>query len=239
MKCKVHHFFIGMGEVVVSMYFHPYRQANAPSGRFMRVFGESKLSIKPDRSTVQLGVEVRNVDLSLAQQESSRVIQLITQSLFELGFSSSTIQTSEYTILPIYDYVDGNQQFKGYQVTHMLSLTIDNIEQTGIVIDTSVRNGANRILNIQFTVKNIEAYYQHTLKKALENSLTKAQVIAQTMQLTLDHIPAQITEQTLPPPPMPFHTFSGAEVAQAQSTAVQPGNIEIEAKVEVKFYYSS
>jgi len=223
----------------MSMSLPPFRQANAPKRRFMKVYGESTLTIKPDSATLQLGVEVRNLDLSLAQQESSRVIQMVTQALFRLGFSSSTIQTSDYTILPLYDYVDGTQQFKGYQVTHMLSLTVENIEQIGIVLESAVRNGANRVLNIQFSVKHIEAYYQHSLKKALENALTKAHVIAQTMRLTLDPIPAQITEQTLPPPVMPFHTFSGTEISQAQSTPVQPGNIEIDAKVEVKFYYSS
>jgi uncharacterized protein len=228
-----------MEEVLMSMYLPPYKHANAPKRRFMKVYGESTLSIKPDRATVQLGVEMRNLDLSLAQQESSRVIQQVTQALFGLGFHSSTIQTSDYTILPIYDYVDGSQQFKGYQVTHMLSLTVENIEQIGVVLDTAVRNGANRVLNIQFTVTQIDAYYQHSLKKALENALTKAQVIAQSMRLTLDYIPAQITEQTLPPPAMPFHTFSGTEIAHAQSTPVQPGNIEIEAKVVVKFNYSS
>ncbi|WP_404332530.1 SIMPL domain-containing protein [Mesobacillus maritimus] len=223
----------------MNTYLPPNRQTNGSNGKFMKVYGESTLIIKPDRSTVQLGVEVRNLELSVAQQESSRVIQLITDSLFELGISPSNIQTSEYTILPIYDYVDGNQQFKGYQITHMLSLTIENIEQTGVVIDMAVRNGANRILNIQFTVKHIDAYYQHTLQKALENARTKAQVIAQTMRLSLDPIPAQITELTVPPPPMPFQTFSEVGIAHAQSTPVQPGNIEIEAKVEVKFYYSS
>jgi uncharacterized protein len=228
-----------MGVVEMNRYFPPYRQANDLNRRFMKVYGESRISIEPDTSKIQLGVEVRNLELSQAQQESSKVIQQITHSLFELGISPSNIQTSEYTILPLYDYVDGNQQFKGYQVTHMLSLTNENIEQTGVVIDTAVQNGANRILNIQFTVKQLEAYYQRTLKKALENSLTKAQVIAQTMRVSLDPTPAQITEQTVPPPPMPFQTFSETGVALAQSTPVQPGNIEIEAKVEVKFYYSS
>jgi uncharacterized protein len=228
-----------MGEVVVSMYLPPYRQANNPHRRFMKVYGESRISIKPDRSKIQLGVEVRNLELSKAQQESSGLVQQITQSLLELGIPPSNIQTSEYTILPIYDYVDGNQQFVGYQVTHMLTLTNENIEQTGVVIDTAVQNGANRILNIQFTAKYKETYYQRTLQKALENALAKAQVIAQTMRLSLDPIPAQITEQTVSPPPMPFQTFSETGVALAQSTPVQPGNIEIEAKVEVKFYYSS
>lgn len=228
-----------MGEVVVSMYLPPYRQANNPNRRFMKVYGESRISIRPDRSKIQLGVEVRDRELSKAQQESSRRVQLITQSLFELGIPPANIQTSEYTILPIYDYVDGNQQFKEYQVTHMLLLTNENIEQTGIVIDTAVKNGANRILNIQFTAKYMETYYQRTLQKALENALAKAQVIAQTMRLSLDPFPAQITEQTVPPPPMPFQTLSETGVALAQSTPVQPGNIEIEAKVEVMFYYSS
>ena len=93
----------------------------------MTVYGSSNLSVKPNIAEIQLGVEVRNLELTIAQQENARLIQQVIQALGNLGVSPDNIQTIDYQIYPLYDYVDGIQQFRGYQVTQMLSIRVEDI----------------------------------------------------------------------------------------------------------------
>ncbi|GGM18756.1 hypothetical protein GCM10011351_00720 [Paraliobacillus quinghaiensis] len=220
------------------MYNPPVHQTSNLNNRSINVYGNSQILMIPNISEIQLGVVTEGVELKLAQQENARIIQQIIQSLINLGIIQENIQTVDFTIYPRYDFVDGIQQLKGYQVTHLLSVTIEKLDQTGLVIDTAVLNGANRVSNITFTVKNKDMYYQQALKKALKDSVTKAQTIANTMRLNLDPTPVKISEQIIERPSTPFRIAS-SEVVGGISTPIQPGQLKIEAKVEVEFQFVS
>lgn len=219
------------------MYYPPGMNRNVDENRRITVYGNSRLTVKPNVAEIQLGVEVRNNEVNAAQQENSQRIQQVIQSLVRLGIPQDHIQTTDYQIYPQYDYVDGEQQFRGYQVTHMLMVKSENINQVGLLIDTAVQNGANRILTIRFTVKNLDTYYQQALKLALENASLKAQTIAKAMNVPLDPIPVEILEQTTTPPPMPFHALAETSLVAGVTTPIEPGQIEVEAKLETKFKY--
>ncbi|MGP7816906.1 SIMPL domain-containing protein [Niallia sp. 01092] len=221
------------------MYYPPVRETNNPMKRSMTLFGNSILSLEPNIAVVQLGVVTMNVELKLAQQENARIIQQVIQSLLQLGIAQKDIQTIDYTIYPQYDYVDGKQQFKGYQVTHMLSVTIENMDQTGEVIDTAVQNGANRVSDIKFTVKNKDIYYKQALKTALEDAISKAKTLAKSMRVNLDPVPVKIIEKSTEPVPRPYKTVASSELVGGVSTTIEPGQITIEAKLEAEFYYFS
>ena len=83
----------------------------------------------------------------------------------------------------------------------------------------------------------MDVYYQQALKRALNNALSKAQTIANAMALSVDPTPIQINEQTPVPPPIPFQALTETSVATTFSTPIEPGRIEVEAKVEVMFHY--
>ena len=73
---------------------------------------------------------------------------------------------------PQYDYVEGRQVFRGYEVINSINVTIKNIEQVGTVIDTAVRNGVNQVSNIRFTVENEHIPYQEALSLALRKCIS-------------------------------------------------------------------
>ncbi|WP_445489116.1 SIMPL domain-containing protein [Niallia sp. 03133] len=199
----------------------------------MTVIGNSILSLEPNVVKMNLGVVTQESELQQAQQENAQITEKIIQALLGLGISKENIQTAEFTVFPQYDYVDGKQQFKGYQVAHILSITIDNLPQTGKVIDTAVQNGANRISSITFTVKNKNKYYKQALQTALEDGIAKAQTLSKSMQVILDPIPVKMVEQTTEPAPIPYQKLASSEFA----TTIEPGQITIEAKLELEFNY--
>ncbi|MBM4762855.1 SIMPL domain-containing protein [Bacillus sp. B15-48] len=219
------------------MYYPPVRQPETLNNRTITVYGNYKLSIQPNVAEIRIGVEERAVELHNAQQESARRIQQVIQAVVNMGVAQTNIQTVDYHIYPLYDFIDGSQQFKGYQVTHMLSIAIENINQIGIIIDTAIQHGANRVSNIKFTVSNIEGYYQQALQMAIENAVMKAQTIANAMRVTLHPIPVQIVEQTTKTPPFPHQIYTETGVVAGVATPIEPGQLEIEANIVVKFQY--
>ncbi|HEU5139929.1 MAG TPA: SIMPL domain-containing protein [Bacillales bacterium] len=208
-----------------------YRQE--PS-RVMTVNGQASLSVAPDTVSIQLTVMTENEQLSQAQQENANKMNQVIQALLQAGIPRENIQTTAYNIVPRYDYVDGTQVFRGYQVTNTITVTLKNINQTGQMIDLAVKNGVNQVSNIQFTIENRQKYYRQALSDALQDAIMKGRTLAETLNVPFDATPIKIVERTNEAPP-PIQTF--AAVAGSAATPIESGQIVIQAEVEAQFQY--
>ncbi|GAE93962.1 outer membrane protein CC2294 [Gracilibacillus boraciitolerans JCM 21714] len=117
-----------------------HTQANLLLERNIKVYGMGTILVEPDTAEVQIGVVTQNMEAQIAQQENAMIVQEVIHSLQNIGVVQENIQTIDYSIFPQYDYVNGLQQFKGYQVTIMLAVTT-SLNLIGEVIDTAIRNG--------------------------------------------------------------------------------------------------
>ncbi|SEQ91590.1 hypothetical protein SAMN05216232_3694 [Virgibacillus subterraneus] len=200
--------------------------------RVMTVNGVSNLSVEPNIVEVQLDVVTEGMSLSQVQQENANIMNQVIQALLQLGIARENIQTTAYTINPKYDYVDGTQVFRGYEVTNAITVKIKDIDQAGNVIDVAVQNGINRVSNIQFTVENKDVYYKQALSSALKDAYAKAQTLANTMQIGIAPYPIKITEK-ISEAPITYKAYATMEA----STPIEPGQIVIGATVEAQFHY--
>ncbi|PAV29669.1 hypothetical protein CIL05_09860 [Virgibacillus profundi] len=217
--------------------YYPYvnqpQQFRQSSQRMMTVTGTGTTSVRPDTVSIQLEVQTQSESLSQAQQENTQTMNQVIQTLLNLRIPEENIQTTGFNIFPMYDYVDGEQQFRGYQVTNTITVKLTNIDQAGHVIDAAVKNGVNQVSNIQFSIENPQKYYQQSLNEALKDAQAKAQTIAGSMQLNLDPVPIKIIEQ-INEPPTTYKTFTATD---GSSTPIQSGQLSINATVKVKFQY--
>ncbi|WP_058308982.1 SIMPL domain-containing protein [Gracilibacillus massiliensis] len=211
-----------------------HTKANQMIKRNVKVYGIGKILVEPDAVEVRMGVVTQNIEATVAQQENARIVQQVIQSLESIGIPKENIQTVDYSIFPQYDYVNNLQQFTGYQVTNMLSVTT-SIDHIGEVIDTAIFNGINRLTDISFAVTNPDAYYQQALQLALYNAYSKAETISQTLRVSLDPTPITTIEQSTMPPPTPYKLLSSTEMVGGVATPIEPGRIEIEARIETCF----
>ncbi|WP_088830745.1 SIMPL domain-containing protein [Paenibacillus tyrfis] len=201
----------------------------------IEVSGEGTVAAAPDRALITLGVVTEKANLSEAQTENAGAVSSILQSLYQLGVPKEKVQTVQYGIEIQYNYKDGVQTFRGYKVTHLLRVTADKIEQTGVIVDTAVRHGANTVSGIQFTSAHPEAYYHQALTMAVHSSRQKAATLAKAMGVALHPTPVRIQEVShgIEPPPYQMATF-----AAAASTPIQPGELNISAAVKAYYSYS-
>ncbi|CDQ20082.1 SIMPL domain-containing protein [Halobacillus karajensis] len=220
------------------MYYQPVRQAREGESRLLKVNGTGKVHVRPDVVNVNIGAVTQDMNLEKAQQENAQIMEQVRTQLMAAGVPEDHIQTADYFIFPEYDYVDGQQVFRGYQVTHTFNVTIEDVSQTGYIIDTAVANGANRISNFEFTVKDPYQNYQDALKVALRNAGANAQTIASTLGLNLDPTPVKIKEIDSSPA-VPMQSYQKSEGLVATATPIEPGTLETVARVEAHFQYFS
>ncbi|MFD2043623.1 SIMPL domain-containing protein [Ornithinibacillus salinisoli] len=222
------------------MYFtNPYIRTNdspRQNDHKLLVIGDGAVSIEPDRAVVTLGVITESKNLQQAQRENAEQTTNVINALLQQNIPRTNIKTSDYRINMQYDYKEGVQIFRGYQITNMLQVTIDAMESVGLIVDTAVEQGANTVRNIQLTVANQDRYYEEALKKAVENAQVKASIIAQELGVSISVVPFKLKEVTRREDSVPRPAVLGVSTENA-TTPIEPGRMEIQAQVEAEFHY--
>jgi uncharacterized protein len=216
--------------------YHPLnRNGLPPKDYLIKVSGEGEMAIQPDSASVNLGIITESKQVITAQQQNSLEVTKVIDSLISLGITKNNIQTFDYRIESDYDYDQGKQIFRGYKITHILQVKIEDLSIIGKVVDTAVQNGVNYVSNIQFTLKDKESFYKQVLVMAVNNAIERAKTIAGTLNVSLIPTPRLIIEggKTV----QPVFTQPGAFVKGAASTQIEPGQITVKADVIAEFHF--
>ncbi|WP_261300831.1 SIMPL domain-containing protein [Paenibacillus andongensis] len=201
----------------------------------IEVIGMGTTYATPDRALLVLGAITEGPVLPAVQAENARIVTTIIQSLLKLNIPREKIQTYDFGIEMQYDYQEGKQIFRGYKVTHLLQITNDKVELTGIIVDTAVSSGANNITDIKFTTSTPEIYENQALSLAIRNARQKAVTIANSLGVTLFTVPCQIQEIKGTAEPIPYAT---AMLSKSTVSPIQPGQLTIYANVRVWYLYA-
>lgn len=202
--------------------------------RVISVEGKSKFEVTPDFAELQIEVVTSSEDLTEVQRENAERMNQVISALLALNIDRNDIQTAFFNVSPRYDYVEGKQVFRGYEVTNSITVKIEEISEVGMVIDTAIKNGANRISQLEFKLENDALYYQKALQLALQNAHEKANAITSSLRLSYMPVPIEITEETSGGP------ILLKSVAMTQSTfetPIEQGTITVEATLKVKYQF--
>lgn len=216
------------------MYYPYIPERNDRSPRRITVTGNGQVAVEPDIATVQIEVSTVNKQVSVAQEQNAEIMNQVIQSMLQLGIPRENIRTVSYTVSPQYDYVDGKQIFRGYEVNNSISVKLTDIQQVGTVIDTAVANGANRVSNIQFSVEDESIYKQQAIDNALKDAQLKATTIAQSLQLGMQPQPIKVTELDAVANPVRYKSVAMSEMS---STPIEQGQIIITAAMSVQYSF--
>lgn len=202
----------------------------------IQVAGEGRVSTEPNIAHIVIGVLTEGKNLQEAQRKNSQTSNEVIRSLLNAGVQEKNIRTTEYRIDNMYDYKDGQQIWRGYEVRHLLDIKVEDITKIGTTVDAAVEAGANIVYNIRFEVDNRSELYQRALTEAIHDAQRKARTIGQTLGIQVNPIPFSVVEAETGVQPIPRQTFVTEQVAGI-STPIQPGIMEVEAKIIAKFAY--
>lgn len=203
---------------------------------------EGKVSSTPDLATINIGVISNG---STAKQvtddmsvKSNKIIDFVKQQ----GIDAKDITTSNFSVYPTYDYQNGGNKINGYQGSESISIKVRGVDKStdklSKVLDGAVTSGSNQIQGISFGFDDADNLRQEARKQAIEKARQKAQELADATGLKLGRI-VSISESSFGvPAPIPYGVGMGGgglDAVKSTAPAVEPGNQDITASVNVTF----
>lgn len=201
----------------------------------LTVTGSGMVTTKPDQATITVGVVTQASTASEALSQNSLTMNEVIASLLALKVPEDKIKTSGFSVYPVYSNYKEQEisQIVAYRVSNMVSATTDNLEIVGQMIDNAVAAGANQVHGIYFGLSedSMKSLRSDAIAKAVADAREKADLITSSLNVNILGV-LTVTEQGSYYPPS---IYRDAEYAQASSTPVQPGTLDITYSVQVVY----
>ena len=218
-----------------------------PSEQTISVSGSATASSNPDTLVIVLGVESEAKTANESLSENSNSLNSVISSLTNSGLSEDDIQTSNFSIYPMYDSIkdfNGNWQqvLTGYRVSNILSIQTDKIDSAGDIIDAAVSSGANRVDNVSFQLSD-EKYQKISddlIADAINDATQKAEKALVPLKQKIVGVKSVVIHDNVVPyydSPMRA-SFDGFAESSMKSAPIMSGDEEIITNVSVVFYIS-
>ncbi len=216
-----------------------------PSQNTISVSGSAITSSNPDTLIIVIGVEseAKTANDSLSQNSDS--LNSVISALNNSGISEDDIQTSNFSIYPLYDSIkdsDGNWQqiLNGYRVSNILLIQTDKINSAGDIIDAAVSSGANRVDNISFQLSDdkLQKISDDLIANAINDATQKAEkALVPLNQKIVGVKSVVIHDNAISYYDSPMRaSFDGFAESSMKSAPIMSGDEEITTNVSVVFY---
>ncbi len=198
-----------------------------------------------------LGVETQGEKAQEAVGENARLMEEVLGALKKMGLKEDQLKTGTYQVHSYREYVEPSRSMESsrskveeeykmlYRVYNELTITLEKLEDTGTVIDTAVRAGANQVQSIRFDRKNVEDLKLQGLQAATTQAGAKARAIAGGAGVTIKGIKSISEEMaSYTPYRAPFMNEMFLKDAMAEAaTPIIPGDVNVQARVVVEYYF--
>jgi uncharacterized protein YggE len=153
--------------------------------------------------------------------------------------SGLDLETMGFNLQPQYERSSGEvPRIRAYRAVNNVSVTVNDIESVGAVIDAATGAGANRVASLRFDARDTQEARLEALGIATEEARRQAEVLAAALGYRLGP-PLEVhgNAQSPMPPPMPM--MRGALAYETQSagptTPVETGDQTVSASVTIKY----
>jgi uncharacterized protein len=210
-------------------------QAQSPPDGRVVVIGEGSVGVTPDYAQIESGVTSRAKSVKEASDANSKSMAAITSALLESGIAQNDIQTSRFSVQPVYAPQEPRTEPKlvGYSVANRVRVKIRQIGKAGEILDRLITAGATDVGNVAFLVADPSKALDQAREAAIADARRKAEVYAQASGLRLGRI-VWITEDPGFAPPIAMRA-PGAPAAMAAPVPIAPGEDTLRARITVGF----
>ena len=210
------------------------------------VTGRGSVSLEPDLSVVNIGVEATASTVAEARGLAATAMDAIIQAVKAHGLEDKDVQTLSFNIFPRYEFPEiteggirtRKQTLVGYTVNNTASIKIRDLTTVGEIIDDVAEAGgdATRINGISFTVEDTEPFMVGLREKAVQDALAKAQHFAQLTGVSVGAL-AYIAEIGSGGPVVQQFAAEGAfrVAAAAPVSPISGGELELTLRVQAVF----
>ncbi len=214
--------------------FNPNLPTHAQSdqpGSIMTVSAHGEIAADPDTGQIEIGVQTQERTAQQAIEANARKMTAVVDALSGLGIDERDIQTSRFSVAPVYERRDREEDLLvGFQAENRVRVIVRDIEKLGEIIDRTTRAGANRIHNINFLISDRQDLEDQALRLAIKNARRQADVAADESGVRIVGIKKiDIVSDAAPVP------YARADMAESAATPVMPGQVDLRVRVNVTF----
>jgi len=200
----------------------------------IRVTAEARISARPDRVQIDIGVLTQAQLSHDAAAGNARALDAVLAAVRGVAGATAQLRTVSYSLSPSYQYHPGGGEptITGYTALDVVQVTLDELARMGDVIDAATRTGANRVQGIQFLLRDQDAVRTEALREAAIRARGEAETLAAALNLRVLRV---LTVDESSPRIVPIRAHIAAARSAAASaevaTPVEAGTLDVTAEV--------
>jgi uncharacterized protein YggE len=203
----------------------------------LSVSGLGIITIKPDQVSVRLTIETEAENASEALSKNSELMNKVIDAIKKLGLEDRELKTTTLSIYPQYFYpTDKPPVLTGYKAVNTITVTTKKLEMVGLLIDTAVANGINRIDGVWFSVSNelMNSTKLTLISMAVEDAKRKAEAALEPLGMSITGVKSVEVVDVSGYGAIQYQ-YEALSVVSA-TTPILPGEAEVTVTVHVVFY---
>lgn len=212
-----------------------YHIGEKPSERTLQVSANGEIKAKPDKATLNLGVETSSTTVEAAQNKNTSITNELISKLKDLGIEEKNIKTEDYRVNPKYDYTEGKRERVGYNVSQNIHLEMNDIDMASKVIKMAGKVGATDIGNLQYDIQDPEQLKQKARKKAIKKAEEKAEMIAGKLGERLGSVKSYQEQQERDYHPIKESYSMGRGGGDTAEPQLEPGTNKVSVSVNLEY----
>jgi uncharacterized protein YggE len=206
----------------------------ATAGTRLDVTATGEVSRVPDIANISAGVVTRSATATAAIEQNAARMERVRAALRRAGIADRDIQTSTISLNPEYRYEENQApKLTGYTASNQVNVRFRDIRNSGQILDALVAEGANQISGPNLSIDKPEAALDEARTKAVAVGRARAELYARALGMRVVRL-LSVSESGgyAAPPPMPMVR---AQMADAASTKIDPGEQELQVTVAMSF----
>lgn len=198
--------------------------------------GSGDITATPDVAKVTLGHSITEENVADAQETNSEKINSVISKLKnDFGIEDKDIKTANYSISPQYDYVDGERELQGYQVSQNVEVKIRDLDRIKDILGFAGETELNRVGNLSFDIEDKEELKKEAREEAIKEARDKADSLADTLGVNLGKI-VNFSEGFSNEQPRPVYQEKALGRGGADSAPdIESGSQEIKVNVSLTY----
>jgi uncharacterized protein YggE len=205
----------------------------APEARII-VAGDGSISVAPDYARIRSGVTSRAKTAKEAADANAKAMAAIMAALTGAGIESKDIQTSRFSVQPVYVYAPNTEpKLTSFSASNQVSVTIRPIDKVSDVLDKLIAAGATDAGSVEFLHSDTTKTLDRAREAAMADARRKAEVYARAGGLNLGGV-AWVTEDASFAP-MPKVAMPRAALAPGGPPPISAGEDTLSVHITVGY----
>ena len=191
-------------QVIASAMQLRYIGAGVAAANTISVSGHGEASATPDIATFSFSVVSDKSTVAAAQADATAKQNAVDSYLKSAGINDKDIQTSGYSVYPQYDYNNGTQTFRAYEVRQTTTVKVRDITKAGDVLAGVVGKGVTEVNGPSMTFDDPTKVQADARQKAIDDAKQKADVLAKQLGVSIVRVVSFSESGGGTPGPIPY-----------------------------------